>query len=48
MEVYVRPIYNINRFVLQQLGDFVECVWLWRISGGVQSHYWVRDWPFSL
>jgi len=34
MEVYVRPIYNINRFVLQQLGDFVECVWLWRISGG--------------
>jgi len=22
-------------------------VWLWRISGGGQSHNWVCDWPFD-
>jgi len=44
MEVYVRPIYNINRFVLQKLGDFVECGWLWRIWGGgvTWSRWWRR------
>ena len=29
------PIYNINRFVLQECGKIVEGVWLWRISGGL-------------
>jgi len=24
---------RINRFVLQELGDITEGVWLWRISG---------------
>jgi len=30
----VKPIYNINRFVLQESGDFTwRDVWLWWISG---------------
>jgi len=24
---------------------YLEGVWLWRISGGGQSHNWVCDWP---
>jgi len=30
-----------------RIGDFTwRVVWLWRISGGGQSHNWVCDWPF--
>jgi len=27
-------------------GGYLEGVWLWRISGGGQSHNWECDWPF--
>jgi len=37
--------YLINRFVLQELGIYLEVVWLWRISGGGQSNNWECDWP---
>jgi len=28
------------------VGFYLEGVWLWRVSGGGQSHNWVCDWPF--
>jgi len=33
-------VFYKNRF-------YLEGVWLWRISGGGQSHNWMCDWPFD-
>jgi len=32
---------------MQELAKLWKGVWLWRISGGGQSHNWVGDWPFD-
>jgi len=31
---YESTKYLINRFILQECRNVVDCVWLWRISGG--------------
>jgi len=40
-------IYHDSGVFYKNVGIYLEGVWLWRISGGGQSHNWVCDWPWE-
>ena len=45
--MYVKTFYSgLEGRFKRNVEDYLEGVWLWRISGGGQSHNWECDWPF--